>query len=93
MARKPFKCSKCDRSFSMAAHLARHRNTMHAPGRRAASAKKAKARATQQMANRLGVRRGSSNLQGMSLDDLMNLIDAARAEARQRLAEVESLIG
>ncbi len=66
---------------------------MHAPGRRAASAKKAKRKATQQMTNRLGVRTGSSGLQSMSLDDLMNLIDAARAEARQRLAEVESLIG
>ncbi len=25
-----FKCSKCDRRFSMAAHLARHMNTLHA---------------------------------------------------------------
>ena len=27
--RKKFKCSKCDRSFSMPAHLARHMNTIH----------------------------------------------------------------
>lgn len=31
MPRKKFKCSRCDRSFSMAAHLARHMNTLHAP--------------------------------------------------------------
>jgi len=29
MPRKKFKCTKCDRSFSMAAHLARHVNAMH----------------------------------------------------------------
>jgi hypothetical protein len=32
MARKKFKCTKCDRSFSMAAHLGRHTNTMHGAG-------------------------------------------------------------
>ena len=30
MAPGNFKCSKCDRIFSMAAHLARHMNTIHA---------------------------------------------------------------
>ncbi len=29
-----FKCPRCDRSFSMAAHLARHQNTIHGGGRR-----------------------------------------------------------
>src|SRR5256885_175718 len=29
-----FKCPKCDRSFGMAAHLARHMNTKHAAGAR-----------------------------------------------------------
>ena len=29
MPKKKFKCSKCDRSFSMAGHLARHFNAMH----------------------------------------------------------------
>ena len=27
--RKTLKCTKCDRSFSMAGHLARHMNAMH----------------------------------------------------------------
>lgn len=30
MAAGPFKCPKCERSFSMAAHLARHTSTIHA---------------------------------------------------------------
>ncbi len=33
MARKKFKCSKCDRRFSMAAHLARHVNAIHKKAR------------------------------------------------------------
>ena len=42
-ARK-FKCSKCDRTFSMAAHLARHQNTTHGakPKRKIARKKTAK---------------------------------------------------
>lgn len=41
MAKAVFKCPKCDRSFSMNAHLARHMNTIHAsPQRRKAAAKK-----------------------------------------------------
>ncbi len=37
--RRTLKCSKCDRRFSMAAHLARHMNTIHKK-KRAASAKR-----------------------------------------------------
>lgn len=33
MARAAFKCKKCDRKFSMAAHLARHMNTIHGGGK------------------------------------------------------------
>ena len=41
MATGKFKCTKCDRTFSMAAHLARHMNAMHgAKGRRAAAKRK-----------------------------------------------------
>ncbi len=32
MAKSSFKCTKCDRAFSMAAHLARHNNTIHGAG-------------------------------------------------------------
>ena len=39
MPKKKFKCSRCDRSFSMAAHLARHRNTIHGSGRAKAAKK------------------------------------------------------
>ena len=42
MPRKKFKCSKCSRTFSMPAHLARHMNSIHATGAaRAARQRKA----------------------------------------------------
>ena len=88
--RKTLKCPKCDRKFSMAAHLARHQNTMHG-GRKKATATMAKRRPTTRMTKRLGRPRGVGGLQDMSLDQLMNLIDSAREEARSRLAELESV--
>ena len=42
MPRKKFRCSRCKRTFSMAAHLARHKNAMHGKksGKKAAKKKK-----------------------------------------------------
>ena len=37
---KKLKCAKCDRTFAMPAHLARHQNTTHASGLKAKSAKR-----------------------------------------------------
>ena len=42
MADQEFKCSKCDRTFSMAAHLARHASAAHGAKRTAKAAKKRK---------------------------------------------------
>ena len=41
MPRKKFRCSRCKRTFSMAAHLARHKNAMHGKksGKKAAKKK------------------------------------------------------
>ncbi|MHC4065769.1 MAG: HTH domain-containing protein [Planctomycetota bacterium] len=45
MAKGKFKCSKCDRTFAMAAHLARHVSTTHAAkGRKKTAKKKARRR-------------------------------------------------
>ena len=38
MPKAKFRCKRCKRSFSMAAHLARHMNTIHATTKRKASA-------------------------------------------------------
>ena len=44
MARKRFKCRKCDRSFSMAAHLARHVNAIHKKAKKKVAKKPPKTR-------------------------------------------------
>ncbi len=87
------KCSKCERTFSMAAHLARHMNTIHGPGgSRKASAGRKKARGG---ASRGGATMGRPSaiatklgLRNMGLQELAEVIEAARAEGRQRLMQM-----
>ena len=98
MPKKTFKCSKCDRSFKMAGHLARHQSATHGKKtkKKTTTAKKAKRRGKKRTMKRAGRPKGSTSrfgLKTMNLDQLMQLIDAARGEARGRLAEIETLIG
>ena len=80
---KKLKCPKCSRRFSMAAHLGRHMSTVHGGGkpkaRRARRGRKAGRRPAASAAT------AGFDFSGLSLTDLCLLIDAARAEARQRL--------
>lgn len=93
MPKKKFKCSKCDRSFSMPAHLARHMNATHGSRGKKKTAKKAKRRPKRRMAGRSKGAVGRLGLKNMTLEQLTQLIDAARQEARRRLAEFEASIG
>ena len=45
MAKKKLKCSKCDRTFSLPAHLARHVNTTHGKSTKKKVAKKRRPKA------------------------------------------------
>ncbi len=59
-------------------------------------AKKAKRRGKKRTMKKAGRPKGSTSrfsLKTMSLERLTELIDAARGEARSRLAEIETLIG
>ena len=97
MPKKTFKCSKCDRSFKMAGHLARHQSATHGmKTKKKATAKKAKRRGKKRTMKKAGRPKGSTSrlgLKTMTLEQLTQLIDAARGEARSRLAEFEALIG
>ena len=67
--RKTIKCPKCDRKFAMQAHVQRHLNTMHgAGGKRKTVGRRPVGRPS-----------GSGALRGKSLDELLAVIDAARA--------------
>ena len=96
MPKKTFKCSKCDRSFKMAGHLARHLSATHGAKKKRKTVKKAKRRGKKRTMKRAGRPKGSVSrlgLKTMSLERLTELIDAARTEARRRLTEIESSIG
>ena len=109
MARKRFKCSKCDRSFSMAAHLARHMNSTHASPQKKAAAKRKKKAKRPKVAKKLGkakkvkkAKRKTAGrpkgaaarlgLRNMTLEQLMAVIAAARAEARRKISELKASV-
>ena len=78
MARKTFKCPKCDRSFSMAAHLARHANTIHASGRgRKQKGRPGKKRKAVRLGRPPGRPAGSRRL--AAKDAALRLLDGMRA--------------
>ncbi len=96
-----FKCSKCERVFSMKAHLARHESTIHAsPGARAAAkrlkVKMGKKKPGRKPGPKTGRKPGRPSglaarvgLRDMTLEQLTELISAARAEAQMKIAEYQ----
>ncbi len=109
MASAKYRCRRCKRSFSMAAHLARHNSTIHSRKKKKATKKKAAKRG--RPPKKTGVRRGRPpkkvgakrgrpkgvttrfKLRELSLDQLSELILAARQAARQKLAELQAAFG
>ena len=89
MPKKKFKCSKCDRSFSMAGHLGRHMNATHGSGLAKATTKKVKRRAGKKagpsagLVSRLGLR-------NMTLEQLQDVIAAAREQGRRKIGELRA---
>ena len=96
MPKKTFKCSKCDRSFSMPGHLGRHMSATHGTKKRKKTTKKAKTRSVRRRKKRAGRPKGvASRLSfgSMSLEQLTQVLDAARSEARRKIAKLEEAIG
>ena len=96
MPKKTFKCSKCDRSFSMAGHLGRHMSATHGTKHRKKAVKTAKRRSVRRKKKRAGRPKGVASRLGlgsMSLEELTQVIDAARTEARRKLVAFEESIG
>lgn len=100
MARAKYRCRRCKRSFSMAAHLARHNSTIHGSKKKKKKATKKKAARRGRPPKKVGAKRGRPRgvttrfkLRELSLDQLSELILAARQAARQKLAELEAAFG
>ena len=95
MPKKTFKCKKCDKTFSRPGPFAWHMQSMHGAKKKKV-AKKAKRRGKKRTMKRAGRTKGAASrlgLKTMTLEQLTQLIDAARGEARSRLAEIEASIG
>ncbi len=97
MPKKTIKCKKCDKTFTRPGPFAWHMQSMHgAKKKKKATAKRANWRGKKRSMKKAGRPKGAAGklgLKTMSLDQLTQLIDAVRGEARSRLAEIEALIG
>ena len=80
--RKTLKCSKCDRTFSMPGHLARHMNSMHKRG----SKKSIKKRVSKRGPGR--PRKGS----GYAPTQLLSQLQTHEAELDRQLSAVREAI-
>ena len=96
MPKKTFKCSKCDRKFTRPGPFAWHMQSMHGAKKRKKAAKKARKRSVGRRKKRAGRPKGVTSRLGlgsMSLEQLTQVIDAARSEARRKIVEFEETIG
>jgi uncharacterized C2H2 Zn-finger protein len=98
MAKKTFKCPSCRRTFKMAAHLARHRAAAHGVKSKR-KVKKAKAGRRKKAVRRRVTRMGRPTamasrfkLRNLTLEELGEIIVAARAEGRRRVAELRKAL-
>lgn len=97
MARKKFECSRCDRRFSMAAHLARHVNAIHKKTTRKA-AKKSRTRRvgrpklTKKVRRRIGQAVAARRSTGGGVAGLLAQVQAHRAELVVQQHELDAQI-
>jgi len=102
---KKLKCNLCGKSFSMAAHLGRHKSTIHAGKKKAAKKKAAKKKVAKNgrrkaARKKAGARRPGRppaiatrfGLKDLPIDELAALIKAAQQEADRRLREFRALL-
>jgi hypothetical protein len=95
--RRRFKCSKCDRKFSMAAHLARHMSTLHA-SKKAKAAKKKKGRVVAKKkrtaVSKPAARTAASGLGGAlaSMNAYRNHLSAQRSEIDNRIQAIDGAL-
>jgi len=93
---KKLSCPKCGRKFSMQAHLVRHLNGTHGAkpslAAKRAAAKRRMGTATRgRRMSRNGIVAAGLDLAAFSLEQLREVIDVARSEARMRLEQLENV--
>lgn len=88
-----FKCAKCSRAFSMAAHLARHTSTIHATNatRAKAEARRKLKRPGHVKAGRPTIVSSRLRLHELSFEQLRQVVESVRDEAQRRLSDFEEV--
>lgn len=89
-----FKCEKCGKKFTMAMHLGRHMTTTHGKTSKATKPKKA-SKVGARKSRRVGRPPGFVSrlgLRDMSLDQLVEVVAAAKEEAGSRIAELQGVL-
>lgn len=91
-----FKCPKCGQSFGLAMHLGRHMSAKHgqAPtgaGKRAKAKKRRAGRKGRRVGRPAGAA-GKLGLRNLSLEQLVDVITAAREEVALRIAGFQDLM-
>lgn len=93
MARVEFKCARCGRGFKMKAHLARHLSASHGVKKRGAAGRKVKARRGRPPRAKGAWRNARAaspvQLSNLSVEQLGDLIAAARVEAHRRIEDLQ----
>jgi uncharacterized C2H2 Zn-finger protein len=87
-----FKCGRCQRKFSMAAHLARHMAAMHGVKK---TGKRTYTKRMKRPYGKVGRPTGivaRLGLRDLGLEQLSLVIDAARQEARRQLLLMEAAL-
>lgn len=94
-----FTCQECGKAFDLAMHLGRHMTTIHGQTPKAAKvAKSKKARKTAKVGARKHRRGGPTagvvgqlGLHNLSIDQLVEVIAAAKQEGQRRIAEMQQM--
>ncbi len=95
MPRKKFKCSKCDRSFSMAGHLARHTNAMHTRKGKKTVAKSKRGKGKRKVGRPKGSKsrvRASGAASSMAAVSILAQLKAYQAQLENELKAVRGAI-
>lgn len=98
---KTLRCNRCDRSFSMPAHLARHMSAVHGLKAKGGRRRAGRARRRRGAATRLGgARRGRPplvatklGLHKMTNDQLVQVMETTRSLLQDRLRVLQDVVG
>jgi hypothetical protein len=95
MAKAKFRCNKCDRTFAMAAHLGRHKNTIHGGGKagKVGRPRKTAGRPKTRRATVVGGADGGADRVISEMTAYLNQLTAQRESLDAQISGIQNAIG